>query len=122
MSLERTLALAIVAIWLVVAVVFAVRDAGILLDPVSRRMEHVCTQDLYPGYSYLTADLDDKECLPRIAMRAGFDVLMVGLPLMAGIAIVSRGRARRFRHRRRAKYAVLSSSVSHAKTSRFPPK
>ena len=122
MSLERAFALAIVAIWFVIAVFFAVSDAGILIDPVSRRMEHVCAQPLYPDHDYMSIELDDRECLPRLVKRAGFDALMVGLPLMVGFALVRTSGERRSRRRRRAKYAVLSSSVSHAKTSRFPRK
>ena len=121
MSLERYFALAIVAIWLVVAVFFAVSDVSILIDPVSRRLQHVCTAEIYAGHSFPSADLSERECLPRIAMRAGFDALMVVLPLMVAFALVGRRAERRSRRKRRT-HALLSSSVTHAKSSRFSGK
>jgi hypothetical protein len=123
MSLGRYLGLAVVAIWLVVAIGFAASDISILVDPQSRRALHVCSNDGFPGRSIYVAELSERECLPRLAMRGGFDALMVGLPLMVGFPLVSWRTRRRSRSRRAsAKYRVLSSSVSSAKTSRFAPK
>jgi hypothetical protein len=41
MSLGRYLGLAVVALWLVVAIVFAVADVSVLVDPLSRRAQRV---------------------------------------------------------------------------------
>ena len=122
MSLGRYLGLAVVAIWLVVAIVFAVADVSVLVDPVSRRAQHVCSEEVFQGHPGLSTELSDQACFPRLAKRAGFDALMVGLPLIFGVPLASR-RTRRSRSRRvSAKYGVLSSSVSSAKTSRFAGK
>jgi hypothetical protein len=122
MSLGRYLGLAVVAIWLVLAISFAASDVSILVDPQSRRAFHICSNDDFPGHSIFGTELSERECLPRLAKRGGFDALMVGLPLIVGFPLVN-WRARRSRSRRAsAKYGVLSSSVSPAKTSRFAPK
>lgn len=122
MSLGRYLGLAVVAIWLVVATVFAVADVSVLVDPVSRRAQHVCSKEVFQGHPGLITELSDQQCLPRLAMRGGFDALLVGLPLIFGFALVSR-RGRRSRSRQRAPGSrVLSSSVSSVKTARFAGK
>ena len=90
MSLGRVFGLAIVAIWLIVALCFAIADVSILADPMTRRAEHVCVDDFYTRNNIPGADLSEKECFPQLAMRAGFDVLMVGLPMMAGLALTGR--------------------------------
>ena len=94
MSLGRSLGLAIVAMWLVLAIVFAATDVSVLVDPVSRRAQGVCSDEVFPGHPNFSTDLTDRECLPRLAMRGGFDALLVGLPLIFGFALVGR-RARR---------------------------
>jgi len=118
MSLWRYLGLAMVGIWLVVAVVYAVSDVSVLIDPVSRRAQHLCFEDRLGSVVYLNGDLTDKECFPRLARRAAFDVLIVSVPVMLGLALVS---ARRTRRRVRT-YAVLSSSVSSPRSSDFSRK
>jgi len=89
MSLGRVFGLAIVAIWLVVAVGFALADISILVDPRSRRAEHVCTDEASHRTS-IGYDLSDQDCFPRLAMRGGFDALMVGLPMIVGVALAGR--------------------------------
>lgn len=90
MSLGRSFGLAVVAIWLVVAVVFAASDVSVLVDPVSRRAQRVCSDDAFQGHNFFSTDLSDKECFPRLAMRGGLDALIVGLPLIFGFALAGR--------------------------------
>ena len=101
MSLGRYLGLAVVALWLVVAIVFAVADVSVLVDPLSRRAQRVCSVDVFQGHPGFSTDLSDQACLPRLAMRGGFDALLVGLPLIFAFALVGR-RGRRKRSRQRA--------------------
>jgi len=94
MSLARALGVAVVALWFIVASVFALSDISILLDPVSRRAQHVCADEAFKGHRYPGFDVSDKECFPRLATRAGLDALMVGLPTIVGLVLAG-GRSRR---------------------------
>lgn len=101
MSLWRYFGLVFVVLWFVVAFVYALSDVDVMLDPMSRRVQHLCEADSLQPVSYAASrDLGDKECLPRLARRAGFDALMVTLPMLVGFSIATRGRTDRSRRRR----------------------
>ena len=101
MSLWRYFGLILVALWFVVAFVYALSDVDIMLDPVSRRAQHVCEGDSFQHVSYAASpDLGDKECFPRLARRAGFDALMVTLPMLVGFTVATGGRTDRSKRRR----------------------
>lgn len=90
MSLWRYFGLAIVGLWLVGAVVYALSDVDVMLDPVSRRAQHLCADDSLRDVTHLNADLSDKECLPRLARRGALDVVIVAVPVMLGLSLIPR--------------------------------
>jgi hypothetical protein len=90
MSLVRYLGLAIVTIWLVGAVAFALSDVIVLLDPLSRQEHGICSEEMYPGSGF--HQVSDRKCLPQLAMRGALDAVMVGLPMLIGVALVPRRR------------------------------
>ena len=89
MSLLRYLGLGLVGIWLVLALCFSVMDVCVLADPSARRAEHICVDDRYGRLPSLY-ELSDRECVPRLAVRAGLDALVVALPMAVGVVLLRR--------------------------------